>query len=49
MGEAMKQQRLKTGITQHDFKARTGSRVTGEGCVDFVSQVSKEHRCHYMC
>jgi hypothetical protein len=48
MGKPMEQQRVKPRITQHDFEARTGGGIAGEGCVDFVAQVSKEHRCHYI-
>src|SRR6516162_1044478 len=48
MGEAVEQERVEARITQHDFEARTGGGISGEGSVDFVAQVSKEHRCHYI-
>ena len=48
MGKPMEQQRVKPRITQHDFEARAGGRIACEGSVDFVAQVSKEHRCHYI-
>jgi hypothetical protein len=48
MSEAMKKQSMKARITQHDFEARTGGRITYQSGVDFVAQVSKKHRCHYI-
>jgi hypothetical protein len=48
MGEPVEQERMKAGVTQHDFEARAGGGVTGEGCVDFVAQVFKKHRHHYV-
>ena len=45
---AVEHERMKSRITQHDFEARTGGGIAGEGSVDFVAQVSKEHRCHYV-
>jgi hypothetical protein len=48
MGDPVEQESMKAGITQHDFEARAGGWVTGEGCVDFVAQVFKKHRHHYV-
>ena len=48
MGETVEQERVKAWITQHDFETRTCGGIPGEGGVDFVSQVFKKHRCHYV-
>ena len=48
MRQPVIQQRLKTGIAQHDFEARPGGRIAGQGCVNLVAQVFERHRDHYV-
>jgi len=48
MGEAVEQERLKPGIAQHDFEARTRRGIAGESGVYFVTQVFQKHRYHYV-
>ena len=48
MGQAVKQQRVKAGVTQRHFEARTGGGIASKGGIDFVAQVFEEHRCHYV-
>ena len=48
MRQAMEQQGLEAGIAQHDFEARAGGGVAGQGRIDLVAQVLEEHRGHYV-
>jgi len=48
MCDTVEQQGVKAGVAQHDFQSRTGGRIAGKGGVDFVAQVFKKHRGHYV-
>jgi hypothetical protein len=48
MREAMGHERVKARVTQRNFETRTSGRIAGESGVDFVAQVSKKHRSHYI-
>ena len=48
MRDAMKQQRVKPGVTQHNLEPGAGRRVAGQCRINLVAQVSQEHRRHYV-
>jgi hypothetical protein len=49
MRKTMPNERVKTGVAQHDFEARARSGITGESSVYFFSQVFQKHRNPYVC
>ncbi len=47
-GDSVRDNRMKTGITRHDFQCRTGSRVTRHYSTDFFTKRFK-HRLPSLC
>ena len=48
MADAVKQQRVKPRVAQHDLEPRAGGGVASQGRVNFLAQVLPQHRYHYI-